>query len=115
MWQTNRPLQSIHFENLTVTGLSVPVTVYGEQETPVSLSMKNVDVTMKEESENIEFMHAGNYDTIRLDHLTVRNFTGKALIKTWSDGSILLNDISCGADFDNYIEKAAEAFDSKPY
>lgn len=111
-WQANRPLESIRFENIRATGIAMPLTAYGSKEVLLTLEMKNIDLSLREGSEAIDWMHVANYRQIRLENVTLSNFCGKALIKTWSDeGTIELKNI-CTEHLESkdYVQKATEEF-----
>ena len=110
MWQQNRPLKSIRFENIAATDISMPLTAYGDKKTPITLEMDNVSISFRKGFERIDFMHVCNYDLIMLKNLELKNYKGNALLKKWSDGNIII-DVGYGAggldilDIINNIDK----------
>ena len=112
-FQQNRPLQSIKFENIDATNISMPLTVYGDRDIKVSLEMKNINITMRKGYENIDFIHACNFENIKLKNISISNFKGVCIVKKWSDGSIeFINNNFNGIN--NMIEDAKEDFFAIP-
>ncbi|MBR5615047.1 MAG: hypothetical protein IKT39_06230 [Clostridia bacterium] len=114
MWQANRPLESIRFENINATGISMPLTLYGDKDTPVTFELKNANISIREGAENIEFMHAANYASIKLQNVKIHNYKGDTLIKTWSDGQIEIDKLVCDINENQYISAAQDVFTCEP-
>lgn len=114
MWQKNRPLKSIRFENITATDISMPLTAYGDEKTPVTLILENVSISFRNGFENIDFMHICNYDLIMLKKLELKNYKGNALLKKWSDGNIIIDNLKCDLDREKIEVTATESFSAQP-
>ena len=95
-WQKNRPLESIEFRNIKAESVSMPITAYGDKNVPVTLKLKNVEITMREGYEDIDLVHICYYDSVVFENLSVSNYKGDCIIKKWSDGKIVLNNVNCG-------------------
>ena len=95
-WQKHRPLDSIEFRNIKATKISMPVTAYGGEESPINLTFKDIDITLREGHEDISLIHACNYNCIRLENVTIPNFKGECVVKQWSEGLIIFNNVKCG-------------------
>lgn len=81
-WQSNRPLESIRFENITASGISMPLTAYGDAAAPVSLTILNMSFSFREGFETVPFMHLCNYERLSITGLNVSN-APSAFIKLW--------------------------------
>lgn len=114
MWQQNRPLKSIRFENITATDISMPLTAYGDKKTPITLEMDNVSISFRKGFESIDFMHVCNYDLIMLKNLELKNYKGNALLKKWSDGNIIIDNLKCDLDKEKFEVAATEEFYAEP-
>lgn len=111
MWQANRPLESIRFENIKATDISMPLTAYGDPDTPITLELKNVSISLREGAETIDFMHVANYRRLSLEDLTLSNFKGETLVKAWSDGGAAeFRNVSVSLDEKDYLKKTDEKF-----
>ena len=95
MWQQNRPLKSIKFENITATDINMPLTAYGDKNMPITLEMENISISFRKGFEDIDFMHICNYDLVVLKNLELTNYRGNALLKKWSDGNIIIDNLKC--------------------
>ncbi len=113
-WQKNRPLRSIRFENIRASGVSMPLDAYGDTAAPVIVEMVNMDFTFRAGFDKVAFMHAGNYERITLDKVTVRGTGNAPLIKTWSAGKVELKDVKTDIPEDQRVVPATEPFRSKP-
>ena len=114
MWQQNRPLKSIRFENIKASDISMPLTAYGDKDFPVTLELKNVDISMRKGFEDIDFMHVCNYDLIVLRNIELKNYKGKALIKKWSEGTVIIDNLKCELNKDEIEVPACEKFKAEP-
>ena len=89
----------------------MPLTAYGSKDVPVTVELQNVEISIQEGFETIDFMHAANYKKIVFDNVKLENFKGKSLIKTWSEtGKIEINDLDCNIDKDNYVTTTEDEF-----
>ena len=113
-WQKNRPLRDIRFENITASGVSMPLDIYGDTNTPVIVDIKDMDFTFRQGSDNVSFIHACNYERITLDKVNIKGIGNVPLIKTWSKGIIEMKDVKCDVPEDRRIVPATEKFFSRP-
>jgi hypothetical protein len=114
-WQANRPLESIRFENIKATDISMPLTAYGDPDTPITLELKNVELSLREGSEEIALIHVANVRRLAIENLTLPNFRGATLIKTWTDGGDYdLRNIHSDLSEQDYIQKETDVFTCKP-
>ena len=113
IWQQNRPLDSITFENINATGINMPLVAYGDAENKVTVKLNHVNVSFREKSDKNCFMHACNYDIIMLNDVVVENYGGDYLIKVWSKGKFEFENVKCGLDACNLITDADCPFTCK--
>ena len=110
-WQANRPLESVRFENIEATDISMPLTAYGDRDVPITLEMKNVSLSLREGSEDIALMHVAHVRRITLEDLTLPNFRGDTLIKTWTEGgTIEIQNLNAAVEEKDYVKQATEPF-----
>lgn len=107
-WQRHRPLKDITFRHIQAEGIAMPLTAYGQKDCPLVLTLSDVSVKMREETNADSFMHAAFFETLTLDNVTVEGFSGEALIKTWSEGDIRLNEVHHSAKEE--VVRAEEPF-----
>lgn len=113
-WQKNRPLADITFENIQATDISMPLTAYGSPEVPLKLTMRNVEIGLREGSEKMQLLNICHYDQVRLENITLLNSQADALIHKWSDGEIRLVNVQCDIPEENRIRQAEEPFFARP-
>ena len=114
MWQLNKPLSNISFENIIATNLLIPSILYGDKEKKVSLNIKNCNFSIKNNIACEELIQAANFDTIVLDNVEIKNYKAETLIKTWTDGNVVIKDLKCEKKPSSITEKALSAFKCKP-
>ena len=114
MWQLNRPLNNISFENITATNLLMPSILYGDKDEKVTLNIKNCNISMKNDSDNAELIQAANFDTITLDNIEIKNYEAEMLIKTWTDGNVKVKELKCDKKPKSVTKQADDVFDCKP-
>lgn len=85
MWQNNRPLTSISFENVKVSGIASPLIVYGDEKECLKLSMRNFEFSFREGMEDTTFMYMANVGVLDMENVTVHNAENAAFIKMWGE------------------------------
>ena len=114
-WQKHKPLESIRFENITATDISMPLTAYGDKDIPVTVEFRNMDISIRKGYEHIDFMHVAYCKSIKLDNVKIDNFKGDALIKSWAlGGDLEINNLVCDINESKYIVEAKEEFICNP-
>lgn len=90
-WQLNRPLDSISFENITATGVKMPLTAYGSEDRPLVCQLRNCTLGFDSDGADVPFIQAAHYEQISLDGVTVSGLD-KPVIKIWTDGNFAFNN-----------------------
>lgn len=116
-WQTNVPMKSITFSNITATGIKLPLYVFGSSNLPITFKLQNSNISFAYDRsvklwwdknktyETYEFIKAGNFEKILLDSVTISGIQGHAIIKSWSnDGTIICKNSHFGI-FDKVLRK----------
>ena len=109
-WQQNRPLESIRFENIKATDISMPLTAYGDAATPVTVELRNLEVSLRQGFEDIDFMRVAHYKKIVMENVKIENFAGKALIKAWTEGDVEITGLVCDVKDENRVVLTDEEF-----
>lgn len=94
-WQSNKPLESLSFENVTAKGLVTHGNAYGDKDVPLELSFKNCDFQVDEGADIDAFLRVCNFKRISFDNVNISNLKNNPFIKKWSDGEIALNATHC--------------------
>ena len=114
IWQLNRPLNSISFENIAAKGLSKPSILYGDKNEKVTLNMKDCKISMRDGFEDTEFLQAANFEAINFDSIEISNYTAKMLVKAWTEGNAEFKKVNCAVSPDKYVLKTDEKFECRP-
>ena len=114
IWQKHRPLADITFEDIAAADIAMPLTAYGSVDLPLRLTMRGVDISMREGAEHVQLLNLCNYDEVRLERIRLSNSKAGELIRTWSDGEIRFADVQCDIPRENWVRKAEEPFFAKP-
>lgn len=86
-WCCNRSLNSIHFENCRVSGISRPIHIHSDPQEPLHFSMKNVTITPKPGFEGIAVMDTIHHAQIRLEEVDLEGYSAPTVL-AYSDGAI---------------------------
>ena len=108
-WQLNRPLEEITFENVTASGLNLPLNAYGRAEHPVSLTVRNCEISFA--SKPTELIRAANYQSIVLQNVTAQNVIGSAVCSWGGDGELTVENCT---GFSSDVAVAQKPFSCKP-
>ena len=110
-WQNNKPLLDIVFENITATDIEMPLTAYGDKDSPFEMTLKNIEFSFREGFEDNPFMHVANYKKIKLEDITVKNAKGDCLIKSWSNiGEVEFINLKCAIEKEKLVKYTDEEF-----
>lgn len=110
-WQAHRPLESVKFDHIQATNIGMPLTAYGSPDVLLTMVMRNVDVTFRENVENTAFLHAANYDRILLENVKIRKRKDAPLVKSWTQGGqILFRNVSYDAPENEWLIYTDEPF-----
>lgn len=110
-WQAHRPLESVKFENIQATNIGMPLTAYGSKDVLLTLTMRNLSVSFREEVENTAFLHAAYYDRILLENVSINKRTDAPLVKSWTEGGeILFRNVSYAVPQEEWICYTEEPF-----
>lgn len=115
MWQNNRSLTDITFENIRATGISMPLTAYGDEKEPCSITMKNIEFSFREGFEHTTFMHAANLRMLSMKNVKIQNAFNSTLVKLWGNMIPEMNMENINGNLeDDYLIKAEEPFVCQP-
>ena len=108
-WQLNRPLEEISFENVTASGLNLPLNAYGSADRPISLRLKNCEISFAKEQ--TELIRAAHYQRITLMGVTAQNVSGSAVCSWGGDGDLTVEN---STGFAPAVAAAQAPFSCKP-
>ncbi len=92
-WQSNKPLESVTFENVNARGIKMPLTAYGGKDTPLTLKMKNCNIEFVPEENKKAFIMAANCARVQLENVKIGNLSEVPLILRWSDIAQELSEV----------------------
>lgn len=114
-WQRGNPPTDITFENIEAIGIKTGLYAYGDGIVPYCLYLKNVRYSVAEGLGAEPLIKAAHFGEINLYDVSVFNYEGNALIKTWSEGGkISARGLSCRVKDGELVVRAAEAFVCDP-
>ena len=95
VWQTNKPLTGISFENIKACGISMPFNAYGDSENPLTLILKNCDITFSEACDCA--IRGGNFALVEAENVVFQGVRG-ALVKCYGETGEIKAEGVVGAD-----------------
>lgn len=110
-WQKNRPLQSVTFEDIRATGISMPLTAYGDADVPVYLTLRNIDIQFAQGHADMDFIHTCHYAQILLENVRIEGLSSGALVRSWGDdGKLICKNVVCAIPQENHLVAADSPF-----
>ena len=82
VWQKNKPLTSIAFENIEAKGIAMPFNAYGDRENPLTLVLENCGIAFSSKVDCA--IRSGNFSLIKVESTVFENVEG-ALIKSYGE------------------------------
>lgn len=114
-WQKGVPPTDITFENVKTENVKFGLTAYGIENSPMVLNLKNIEYSFSEDCEETAMIRAAYCDEINLENVKVTGYTGKSLIKTWSDGiKVNVKNLDCFLNDGAIVTRATEEFRAQP-
>ena len=114
VWQKGRPLRSITIDGLKAEGIKLPLNAYGDVACPLTLTIRNAEISFSSDREECAMMNVYGYERILLDGVKVWGAEGHPLICTWSkEGEILARNLECDRDVGELYAYQTEAFHTK--
>ena len=113
LWQCGRPLASLTVENVTATNISMPITLYGSEDTPLDFCMKNSKVEFKKTDDNAPspVFRVAYFDRIQLKNVDIEKASDGELIRSWSPlGMTSFENVSYHVPSEEWTEIADEPF-----
>ncbi|MBO5270826.1 MAG: hypothetical protein J6B77_08570 [Clostridia bacterium] len=109
IWQMNRPLSSISFENVTAKDIRMPIDAYGDAEHPITLSLTNCCIAFSEPVSAA--IRAANYSSMELENVAFHGVDGPLVLSFGGDGEIDLQNVggvtgTCRASTEPYRSKS---------
>ena len=92
VWQKNRPLSSITFENVTAEGVGMPLNVYGDPDQPIDLTMTDCRISYREPVPGA--IRAAYYGTLSLKNVSFGNVEGSLVTSFGGDGEIRADGVA---------------------
>ena len=92
VWQKNRPLSDITFENVTADGVRMPLNVYGDVENPIVLAMKGCRIGFSEPIPAA--IRGAYYGRLDLEKVDFTNVDGPLVMSFGGDGEIVMRDVT---------------------
>ena len=113
--QKGVPPTDITFENVKTENVKFGLTAYGIENSPMVLNLKNIEYSFSEDCEETAMIRAAYCDEINLENVKVTGYTGKSLIKTWSDGiKVNVKNLDCFLNDGAIVTRATEEFRAQP-
>ena len=108
VWQRNKPLTGISFENIRASGIGMAINAYGDVDNPLTLRLKDCDIGFSRPVECA--VRSGNFRLISAENLRLCNVTG-ALVKGYGGiGEIRAEGVSGVTEL---LRETDEAFESE--
>ena len=95
-WQLNRPLANIVFENTDAFNIQYPSVLYGDEIQKIDLKFLNMNISFNDNSPSDSLINACNFSQITLKNVRVKNLKGENLIKVWSNGETVFENVDAG-------------------
>jgi hypothetical protein len=109
-WQRYRPMADITFENIKADGVKMALNAYGRADSLLGLTMRNVDIVMREDSDAEELIRAAHCKRIVLDGVKIKDFKGDCLVRALTDGETVFNDVDCTIEKNDFVKKTENNF-----
>ena len=84
-WQRGKPMTDITFRNVRATRIKMPISLWGDREVPVRLSIENCEIGFS--LPQPEFIRGAYISSVELDNVKVLGGVAGPLVRLWqTDG-----------------------------
>lgn len=90
------PIADITFENTDADNIKHPMILYGDEVQKITLKLDNMNISFSDKFPSDSLIHACNYERIILKNVNVKNLKGENVIKAWSDGETIFENVDAG-------------------
>ncbi|MBR6791174.1 MAG: right-handed parallel beta-helix repeat-containing protein [Oscillospiraceae bacterium] len=80
VWCCNRSLSSITFEDCTVTGVKEPIHIHGDENEPLTMTLKNMTVSAKANCGGKPFIDAFNFAAVELENVVIEGYNDPTIL-----------------------------------
>ena len=112
-WQRHRPMSDITFENIKAEGVGMALNAYGREDSPLELTLKNIDISVREDSEVTELIKSAHCKRITLENLKLENFIGDCIVRTLTDVNVVSDNVIALLEKSDFVKKHYEDFKIK--
>lgn len=112
-WQSGSGVKNVRFENMKVSGISMPTVVYAAESLPVVMEMRDLTYSLREGFENIDVIQVGNFERLSFHNVSFPNNASGHLIRAWGSEGILEQDnLEAGVGETEVLIRADQSFAS---
>ena len=114
-WQLARPLSSVRFKNVSVDGVTMPIHLYGDESSRISVTLDGVHYKMTEGNDCRELFKIAHIEKLSVRNVTVENFRGDTVFASWGDvREISLDNFNLGDDAEALTVSRSDKFECTP-
>jgi len=88
IWCCNRSLRSVRFENCKITGLSKPIYIYGDENEPLIMELKDCSLGLRGDPEDTRIALCRNFERLTFDSVTFDERYGTPTAVLYTDGVV---------------------------
>ena len=74
IWCCNRSLSTITYENCQISGVGLPMQIHGDVNEPLTLTIRNSTIRVREGYENTAVIDATNFKQITLENVSLEGY-----------------------------------------
>ena len=104
-------MTDIRFENIRATRIAMPLMLYGTEEIPIELTLKNVEIEKLADVGDEPLIKACNFSRITMENVNIQGNAGECLILAKSQGETVFRNVTCSLNESEYVKLTDEEFD----
>jgi hypothetical protein len=93
LWQTGQPVTTVKFENVTATGLVMPIIAIGDDARQLQLTLENVILETREGAEKKGYLTARKYGSITMKNVEMKNAGAGPVMNCDDGGKIIMDNV----------------------
>ncbi len=94
VWQTGQPAKRLVFENIQAEGIAFPLSVFGDKDRQLDLTLRNVAIGLRPASAQQSVIQARQFGRIVLEGVVLKNDGTQPVLRAREGNELILQDVT---------------------
>ena len=81
------------------------LNAYGREDFPLELTLKNIEISVREDAEVNELIKSAHCKKIVLDNVNLKNLKGDCIVRTLTNTALVADSVICPLNETDFVKK----------